>query len=59
MSFLYVLLLGMLSLFFLSYLLSDRDILSPSTMMTIMFSISSLFAILNISNCNIYYNVNS
>lgn len=59
MSFLYVLLLGMLSLFFLSYLLSDRDILSPSTMMTIMFSISSLFAILNIRNWNIDYNVNA
>ena len=59
MSFLYVLLLGMLSLFFFSYLLSDRDILSPSTMMTIMFSISSLFAILNIRNWNIDYNVNA
>ena len=59
MSFLYILLLGMLSLFFLSYLLSDRDILSPSTMMTIMFSISSLFAILNIRNWHIDYNVNA
>ena len=35
-------------LFFLAFMLSDRDILAPSVMMCVMFIISTIFALLNI-----------
>lgn len=41
-----------LLLFFISFILSDRDILAPSVMMCVMFVISTLFALLNIHAWN-------
>ncbi|MGT2910907.1 O-antigen polymerase [Streptococcus cameli] len=55
MSMLYVLLLGLILLFFLAYILSNRDILAPSVLMTIMFIISTLFAIPMIGPWNIQF----
>lgn len=53
MSFLYLLLIGLLFLFFISYLFSNRDILAPSVTMTIMYTIATMFAILSVSSWNV------
>ncbi|HEM6497557.1 O-antigen polymerase [Streptococcus suis] len=59
MSFLYILLLGLCLLFILTYIFSNRDILSPSVVMTLVFIVSTVFAILNIRNWEIDYNVSA
>lgn len=56
MSFLYFLLFGLVLLFFLAYILSGRDILSPSVVMVLMFIIGTVFALPNIGTWGIEYN---
>lgn len=57
MNFLYILLVGIVLLFFIAYIFSKKDILSPSVMMSNMFMVSTFFAVLNINSWNIDYSV--
>lgn len=50
MNAIYFLLLGEIFLLFLAYLVTDKDILSPSVLMCIMFVVSTIFAVLNVGN---------
>lgn len=55
MALLLVLFISLLILFFLSYLITQRDILAPPVLMSGMFIISTLFALINAKNWNIDY----
>lgn len=59
MNYLFLLLFFELVLFFMAYVLSENDIMAPSVMMTIMFLISTIFAISNITTWNIDYSFTS
>ncbi|HFU4485443.1 TPA: O-antigen polymerase [Streptococcus suis] len=55
MELLLALFIGLLLLLFFNYFSSQRDILSPSVVMTAMFVVSTLFALINAKNWNIDY----
>lgn len=55
MSFIYLALIGTVLLFLIAYVVSNRDILAPSVVMTIMFILSYSFAIPNLGKWNIDY----
>lgn len=55
MELLLALFIGLLLLLFFNYFSSQRDILSPSVVMTAMFIVSTLFALINAKNWNIDY----
>lgn len=55
MEFLLCLFFGLLLLLVFNYLFSQRDILSPTVVMTVMFIISTVFALINARNWNIDY----
>lgn len=59
MSFLYVLLLLLIVLFCIAYVFSERDILSPSVAMVLMFILCTLFTVPNIRSWNIDYSVDA
>ena len=59
MNVIFLLLFFTILLFVFAYCISGRDILSPSSVMCIMFIISTMFAILNIRNWNIDYCLDS
>ena len=57
MSFLYILLIALIALLFLAYILSGRDVLSPSVTMVLMFILGTLFTIPNIESWKIDYSI--
>lgn len=57
MSFLYILVIALIALLFLAYILSGRDVLSPSVTMVLMFILGTLFTIPNIESWKIDYSI--
>ncbi|WP_144356771.1 O-antigen polymerase [Streptococcus pasteurianus] len=57
MSFLYILVIALIALLFLAYILSGRDVLSPSVTMVLMFILGTLFSIPNIESWKIDYSI--
>lgn len=55
MNWIFVLFFLELCLFFLAFLLSGKDIMAPSVMMSIMFSISTLFALFSLEKVKVTY----